>query len=168
MNTPEELWRPIAGFEGHYEISSLGRVWSRYVNRALVPAIEASTGYPRVSLSAGGRQRPVRVHRLVAAAFLGLPPEGKPNVCHRDGDPANNAVTNLYYGSQAENIRDTVRHGRHKGAVQTHCVNGHPLSGANLRVSKRQRICRACIQASGRRYRERKRSEQALFEGGAT
>lgn len=53
----------------------------------------------------------VPVHRLVASAFLGPCPGGQ-EVRHLDGNPQNNAVTNLAYGTRTENILDVLRIGR--------------------------------------------------------
>lgn len=51
------------------------------------------------------------VHQLVALTFLGPRPKGQ-EVRHLDGDPLNNAVTNLAYGTRSENILDVMRIGR--------------------------------------------------------
>ena len=51
------------------------------------------------------------MHRLVLLAFVGKCPPGK-QALHRDGDPSNNRLTNLYWGTPLENAADCVRHGR--------------------------------------------------------
>lgn len=45
-------------------------------------------------------------------------------------------------------------------ARKTYCVHGHPLSGYNLRITERQRFCRACVREAQRRYQARKRRHQ--------
>ena len=141
----------VAVTEG-YEVSSTGYVRSvpRVIKRSdgrtrvirggvLKPSLD-SNGYPYVNV--GGKR--VRVHRLVAQAFLGECPDGQV-VCHRDGDPANNSVNNLYYGTYRENMLDIVRHGRNRNAEKTHCLRGHPLIGPNLRNRPgKGRECLAC------------------------
>jgi len=52
-----------------------------------------------------GERKPFPVHRLVAEAFIPNP-ENLPCVCHRDDNPLNNHVDNLFWGTQADNIRD--------------------------------------------------------------
>lgn len=52
----------------------------------------------------------ISVHRLVAYAFHGAPPEGKPYACHKDGDRRNNAAENLYWGDADDNAQDAQRH----------------------------------------------------------
>lgn len=116
MCTSEE-WRPIAG-EPHYEVSSLGRVRSatrqvwNYTKRGkiLKPSPRRTGG--RVTWYAVnlGRGRMRRIHRLVLEAFVGPCPEGMMG-CHRDGDPANNALTNLRWDTAQGNQDDSVRHG---------------------------------------------------------
>jgi hypothetical protein len=50
------------------------------------------------------------VHRLVLEAFVCPCPEGR-ECCHNDGDPANNALTNLRWNTRKANIEDSRRHG---------------------------------------------------------
>lgn len=51
--------------------------------------------------------------RLVLLGVKGEPPSPDRNfACHRDGDPSNNRVENLYWGTHADNMRDSVDHGR--------------------------------------------------------
>jgi hypothetical protein len=48
-----------------------------------------------------------------------------------------------------------------KNATKTHCVNGHALSGANVRYrTDGARACRACERESTRRSRARQRARQ--------
>ncbi len=104
-----EEWRPVVGYEGWYEVSSLGRV------RRIAPApgtragwIQKAylhhTGYPTVTLSKDGILHHFTVHRLVALAFLGSPNPGY-EVNHKDGNKTHCAVSNLEYVTRQENVR---------------------------------------------------------------
>jgi hypothetical protein len=113
-----ECWAAIPDYEGLYEASDAGRIRSlsrldrlgRRCGRILKPhALPA--GYLQVGLSRDGKVRQFYVHRLVAATFIGPCPEGM-EVRHWDGDPANNAVPNLLYGTHKDNSADMIRHGR--------------------------------------------------------
>lgn len=104
-----EQWLTVAGFEGYYEVSDLGRVRSVRAGRCLKACIGAS-GYEQVDLSLHGKARSVNVHQLVATAFLGPAKPGM-QVCHSDGDRRNNRALNLRYGTPAENNADKARHG---------------------------------------------------------
>ena len=162
MNAREEEWRTVAGFEGYYEVSSLGRVRSidrevedgrrrlrRLKGRVLNPGLQTS-GYRQVHLMRDGVDTPSLVHRLVLIAFSGPPPEGAV-ACHGNGDRGDNRAANLRWGTMQENTADAVEHGTHNGA-RTHCPQGHPYSGPNLGVNNvGKRFCRTCARELSRR-----------------
>lgn len=97
-----ESWRPVPGHPS-YEVSDQGRVRNAATLHVLRPHRAGKSGnYLRVHLGRGGRNR--MVHRLVAEAFIGPAPTYEPHdVDHLDGDPANNAVTNLRWLSKSLN-----------------------------------------------------------------
>ena len=120
--TPDEEWRPIIGYEGSYEASSLGRI--RSVQRTLIdkqgrpntkpgkvlrPDVNNS-GYLSIKLFADNRARRLSVHKLVTGAFYGPRPEGL-LIRHLNGDCRDNRVGNLRYGTPAENALDPKMHG---------------------------------------------------------
>lgn len=97
-----EIWKPIMGYEGFFEVSNLGRVRSldreivRYngthIKRGKLKAIcNLSKGYKGVLLCKDGIQKTHKVHRLVAEAFLPNP-DNLPQVNHKDEDKTNNMV----------------------------------------------------------------------------
>jgi len=108
-NEGQEEWRDVVGWEGKYEVSSLGRVRgvARTVMNGGVPmrvkermlrAAKGSAGYPMVYLGQGEL-----VHRLVAEAFLGpIPPDHY--VHHVDHDKMNPRLSNLAVISPSENM----------------------------------------------------------------
>lgn len=110
----EEYWKSPEGFSGRYEVSSLGRVRSLTSARGtpwktgpvLLRARPHAGGYSRVSL----RRMDFYVHRLVAEAFVGPCPDGY-QCAHLDGDPSNNAASNLQWVSPKENQSHRVLHG---------------------------------------------------------
>lgn len=118
----DEEWRPVVGWEGFYEVSSLGRVRSvdrtvtfadgrvrRYA--AQVRATHTDNfGYQKVTLKRSGENRRALIHQLVAAAFIGPRPDGL-EVCHSDGNKTHNHATNLRYDTRAANHADAARHG---------------------------------------------------------
>lgn len=118
----DETWRPVVGYEGLYEVSDLGRVRSvtsdgrqrrRRLGRVLKQG-NAPHGYKTVGLSKGSAGvETLTVHCLVLTAFTGPKPTGK-ETRHLDGDPGNNTLGNLAWGTRSENSQDTVRHGRWK------------------------------------------------------
>jgi hypothetical protein len=143
-------WRPVEGFEGYYEVCSDGQVRSAMRRQgskgAVLKAGTNKAGYKLVSLWRDGKGRSCNVHRLVAAAFLGPCPPGM-EVRHMDGDPANNVLTNLRYGTSSENNDDIVRHGRHHWRNKAECPQGHPYSAQNTyhEPASGYRRCRTCL-----------------------
>lgn len=147
-----EIWKPVESHGGRYEVSDLGRVRSlaqmtsdgRRLKTKLMSARPQKSGHLSVSLTTDGACRNALVHRLVLIAFVGPPPPGTHGL-HRDGNPANNRLTNLRWGTPSENSLDAVRHGVHPQARKTHCKSGHEFSPENTRLDHRNfRTCRAC------------------------
>lgn len=117
-----ELWADISGYEGAYQVSNIGQIRSvsRIVTRKngrqhtvkgkILRAYPNVDGYPTIRLSRQGRLASYRVHRLVAEAFIPKA-EGRPFVNHKDGNKANNAVTNLEWCNASENQKHAFRTG---------------------------------------------------------
>lgn len=155
---PPGDWR-LAKTEVHM-IDRQGRVYSLHRQRLLDPATSAR-GYLVVD---GGKWRKgvaVYVHRLVLEAFVGPKPEGAVTR-HLNGDPTDNRLANLAYGTPAENGADMRRHGTSFHARKTHCPQGHPYDDENTyHMPGGGRDCKECVRARGRRYVARKRQERA-------
>ena len=64
-----ELWKDVNGFNGRYQVSTLGRVRSFVTNKILKPT-PLRAGYLRVFLCLGSKTHSKYVHRLVAEAFI--------------------------------------------------------------------------------------------------
>lgn len=151
---PLEQWRPVPGYPG-YEVSDLGRVMSyrRSRPKVLRQGVHPK-GYLRVGLYGesrdGARYRyspnTLTVHQLVMQAFVGPCPDGM-EIRHLDGDPTNNALSNLRYGTHAENVADSIEHGTHT-SLTPRCLLGHRLRGDNLIYDESGVAwCRTCSQA---------------------
>jgi len=113
-----EEWRPVVGFEGMYEVSSLGRVRSlqpRWCNVRILKLWLTRDGYPQVHLRLGNVSKLVRVHRLVAEAFIGKAPKNRPHVNHRDANKQNNRPANLEYVNNEENMAHAAALGKFRG-----------------------------------------------------
>jgi hypothetical protein len=166
-----EQWRAVPEYEGLYEISDLGRVrslsrtsvrkdgrrYSRFGRmRKMAPD---SSGHLQVQLWRDAKPVSHLVHRLVLCVFVGDPPPGLV-ACHNDGDPTNNRVDNLRWDTQLSNNLDTVRHGRHHQANQTHCKRGHEFTAENTRQQGGSRNCRTCDYARREARNARRRAER--------
>lgn len=108
----EEAWKSIPGYEGVYDVSSLGRVrsrpkriWRNPKGWHLVRSqIKRKSNHYRLS------GRLFKAHRLVLLAFVGPCPKGMEG-CHWDGNPHNNRLENLRWDTHTSNEADKVRHG---------------------------------------------------------
>lgn len=106
-----QIWKPVTGYEGLYEVSNAGDVRrcgndalgrKRYIGRLLYKATIRG-GYLRVILH-GKAKKTYTIHRLVADAFIGPRPEGC-GVNHKNGNKTDNRPQNLEYCTQEENNR---------------------------------------------------------------
>jgi hypothetical protein len=118
-----EIWRPVVGYEGLYEVSDLGNVRSldrevvgvRYgkevtwklKGKMLKPCQDGNYGLLAVKLPLA---RTRKIHRLVMEAFVGPCPENM-EVCHWNGIPSDNRLENLRYDTHSANMQDAIRHG---------------------------------------------------------
>ncbi|MCT4402561.1 NUMOD4 domain-containing protein [Leuconostoc suionicum] len=113
-----EIWKDIIGYEGLYQVSTLGRVKSvektrAYINRGkkrnfhrkerILKLANGRGDYKLITLSKNDNSKTFRVHRLVAQAFIPNP-ENKPQVNHIDEDKSNNSLNNLEWVSSYENM----------------------------------------------------------------
>lgn len=106
-----ESWRRIPGRWAEYEVSNRGRV--RHARTLVQKKLTVQpNGYTAVTFQSGGRQnrQTVRVHVLLAAAFIGPRPPGQ-LVRHLDGDRSRNVEGNIAYGTPLENADDARLHG---------------------------------------------------------
>lgn len=120
-----EDWVDVPGWSGNYEVNVRGVI--RNKKTKLIRKQHADVeGYMKVTLCNGRPCKPpVRVHRIVAQAFLGDAPEGMNEVNHIDGDRANNAAWNLEWCSNADNIQHSMNvNGRRKKIAERRRANG--------------------------------------------
>jgi hypothetical protein len=104
---------PVPGYPGYF-ITTHGEVLGkRRDTRDGLQQDAGERGHRRVTLYREGSPRSGEhelVHRLVLTAFVRKPRAGE-QACHRNGDPADNRLSNLYWGTQQANWDDRLRHG---------------------------------------------------------
>lgn len=104
MKTFDEQWKPVEGFDGLYEISSLGRVKSlKYGKERILKPAKNRGGYLQVVLCRNGKEKRLYVHRLVAEAFIPNP-KGLHEVNHLNEDKTLNVVSNIEWTSRWNNM----------------------------------------------------------------
>ncbi|GAY30719.1 Uncharacterised protein [Prevotella sp. MGM2] len=105
-----EIWKAVVGFEGYYEISSLGRLKSYVRNsKGVIRSLKNGTSdYIRISLMANGAKKTALLHRLVYEAFVGPIAPGM-EIHHKDGNRQNNCISNLQCLSKKAHHVETIR-----------------------------------------------------------
>ena len=136
----EEIWRPIPGYEGLYEVSSYGRVRSldrfivdslghrRFYKGKVLSPIKDKYGYLSVKLQKGNKHN---IHRIVAQVFIENI-DNLPQVNHKDENKSNNRVDNLEWCDQAYNNLYGTRLER---LINTKIKNGY-VNEENVGLSK--------------------------------
>lgn len=149
----EEIWRPVAGYEGIYEISSLGRVkrlarsledtLGRHVHlpeKILKPHTNKQTGYPCINLTKGKVTTWHCIHRIIADAFIPNP-DNLPCVNHKDENRSNSVLENLerctygynnMYGSAPIKRRQTLKNTLNRKGVVLKGIQ----YGKNLKITQ--------------------------------
>lgn len=114
----EEIWKDVEGYEGHYQVSNLGKVrsldrkvrykggWVSNRRGRLLKQASMKSGYKTVNLKKGGTRHTFLVHRLVLINFKGIILNYQVN--HKDGNKENNNLTNLEWMTGSENTKHSV------------------------------------------------------------
>lgn len=105
----EEIWKSVIGYEGLYEVSSLGNFRKLRKDGTFKPlkATKNNWGYYTIGLWKEHKVKQFRISRLIAEAFIPNP-ENKPYVDHIDTDKSNNTVSNLRWVSPSENTNNPL------------------------------------------------------------
>lgn len=102
-----EIWKPLRNFPS-YDGSTEGRIRNIRTQKILKPQF-SDKGIPIVTLRRNNTPHTVVIHKLIAETFLGEHPGM--DVRHRDQNPANNRVDNLYWSTHSETISDAFKRG---------------------------------------------------------
>lgn len=109
------MWKDIHTHIDYYQVSDSGRVRrikagkNTKIGKILKPGLDRH-GYPFVILFRQGMGTQIPIHQLVIQAFVGHCPDGY-EVRHIDGNPLNNKLSNLQYGTHSQNMLDRNKHG---------------------------------------------------------
>lgn len=170
-----EICKPVRGFGGHYEASTLGRV--RCVERTVVrlhpskrvvaPFTYAQrllkqsklmTGYMRVHIGVDCKRISIGVHRLVLLAFAGECPDGMV-ACHNNGASDDNRPENLRWDTQYENNQDRKRHGTYATG------EAHPMAKLTADVVARIRTSELGPTLAAKRFGVSKSTVSRILRG---
>lgn len=133
-----EIWKPIKGFEGFYEISNFGRVKSLertyqtrnggnwHVTEKFLNVVPFRA-YPSVVLSKNSVCRRYTIHRLLAEAFIPNP-ENKPHIDHINTDTMDFRLDNLRWVTPKENANNPITMAKNK-------INSHTKEAEEKRLN---------------------------------
>lgn len=100
----EEIWKPVIGFDGLYEVSNLGRVKSIKFNKEkILKPQDNGRGYLTVHIRNFEYDKKHYIHRIVAETFLEKK-DGKNEVNHIDCNKNNNCLNNLEWCTKEYNF----------------------------------------------------------------
>jgi NUMOD4 motif. len=127
-----EQWRDIPGYEGSYQISSVGKIKSLgrskrdgrngfHLTKDTIKNPVKRGQYLAIALSKNGHKKTFNIHALVMTCFIGERQKGK-EVCHNNGNPHDNRLENLRYGTKAENKQDMRLHGTYQEGEKHGCA----------------------------------------------
>lgn len=148
----EEIWKPINGWEGLYEISSFGRLKAceknirgvndskRRIKERVINSYKNQTDYLCARLWLNKKITTVQIHTLVLETFKGPRPKGMIGL-HNDGNHRNNRLSNLRWGTYKENSQDAIHHKTLKTKLSK--IDIERIREAVLFGSTQAALCRA-------------------------
>jgi hypothetical protein len=172
-----EEFRDIKDYEGFYRVSNLGRVTSlpRVLQRSgrggnmkvegRIMVGSKRSGYKTVLLTKNKVIKNIYVHKLVAAAFVGMRPK-KHDINHKNGIKTDNRVENLEYCTRSENNIHAIENGLWK--LGQNCYNSVLTNEQVIeikKVLKRTEAFRGMVPAIARRYKVKRKVICAIKNG---
>lgn len=162
----DERWKCIQDFPDYW-ISNMGRIWSERSQCFVYGTPIGRCGHIDVSLHRDGIRYHRYIHRLVAEAFKPNPFK-YPFVRHLDDDPSNNYVENLDWGTQTDNVQDSINNGHfyyldesdREKAMQKRRM---PIIAVNIRTGEQIRF--ESQQEASRRLKLNQSSINAVING---
>lgn len=116
----QEVWKDIVGLEGHYQVSSNARVRNKKTGRILKTQVSKGTqGYEQVRFSVDKVKTTMKVHRIVAVAFVENP-LNLPCVNHINSVRDDNRIENLEWCTQKHNVQHSYNSGSNSNAGEKH------------------------------------------------
>lgn len=158
-----EIWKPVKGFEGVYEVSSEGRV--RSVDRidargqhrkSKIMSVKKIQNAKKVTFFRDGKRKTFTLKKLVADAFLEAPKANEKLVCV-DGNPDNICAENLKWQKKAKRKRNIYRFEDNKtgevfeGSISDCCDAWDLTKSALLNRTNRGSVTKTLIGAQGLR-----------------
>lgn len=156
-----EIWKDVVGYEGYYQVSNFGNIRSvdrviysdklhigtkRELKSKMLKPYVNSHGYLALTLTKNSNEKSVRVHRLVAEAFI-KNPNNYDQINHIDGNKTNNKVENLEWCNNQHNVNHAYKNGLTKH--YTRSIKQYDLKGNYIQTF--ESIAKACEEVNGNR-----------------
>jgi len=178
-NVVKEEWKDIEDFEGYYQVSNHGRIkslvgWNgkQYIKREkILKPSTTSTGYLKVDVKKNKKRKSMRLHRLIALAFIPNT-DNKPQINHLDGNPLNNKISNLEWSTQRENVIHAIKNGLKETMriPEEKLRNLYLMKGMNaLKISRELNIPVGVVHRHIKKYGIKKKTHsEAMIQYGLT
>lgn len=106
----QEIWKDIVWYEWLYQVSNLWNVKNKKTLK-YKSISDRKDWYKQCSLFKNKKEKKVLLHRIVYNTFNNLPlnnynPYAKTCVCHKDDNPSNNNLDNLFLWTHKDNMND--------------------------------------------------------------
>ena len=136
LTPQDEIWKPITGYEGIYEVSNCGRIKRVKAGKRtrvgyILKGAPNPDGYLIVTLYKNKTPKRFKVHKLVMALFNPPMPSPKHEINHINTNRADNHAENLEWLTHAENIKHSVSLGKYRRKSET--SSGAKLNWAKVR-----------------------------------
>lgn len=169
------MWKDIKGYEGHYRISSFGVVMSlKKFNKSAIesdilmlsPKVDAY-GYHEVGLRMDGVVKYMKIHRLVAMAFIENS-ENKPQVNHIDANKLNNNLSNLEWATSQEDANHRILNGLQSKGKRHYAYGkyGAESRTAKIVVNVQNGIFYDCVKDAAETYGIKYKTLVGMLSGG--
>lgn len=156
-----ELWKPVKGYEGFYEVSSEGRVRSverrdarGQLRKSKIMSVKKIQNAKKVTFFRDGKRKTFSLNKLVVDAFLGIPDKNE-KVVFVDGNPDNVCVENLKFEKKSKRKRNVYRFEDNKtgevfeGSISDCCEAWGLTKTALLNRTNRGSVTKTLIGAQG-------------------
>lgn len=168
----EEIWKPITGYKGLYEISNYGRVkslaktWKSGSGRVqtkpetIMRLVISGAGYPQVILRKDGYIKAMRIYWLVWDAFSGMlrpTQKDKTYIDHKDEDKLNSHINNLQLLSPRENSIKSLNKRKTDGSLPIGVKKHYNKFNATIRINGKKKYLGSfpSVELASQAYRDK-------------
>lgn len=159
----DEVWKPVKGYEGFYEVSNKGRVRSverrdarGQLRKSKIMSVKKIQNTKKVTFFRDGKSKTFTLRKLVADAFLETPKANEKLVCV-DGNPDNVCAENLKWQKKAQKKHNIYRFEDNKtgevfeGSINDCCDAWGLIKPTLLARARKGRVTKTLIGVAGLR-----------------